>query len=272
MNSLKVIEHFKALHYQLNELAEHISNDLASYPVWVMDKGELTNNRNIAEKIFLEFSHHSNLGQETLSCPGSIAGNLKTVDLVKNINEAKSVFQATCSFYLKMLDTRDTQPIRKLLGGIGYPDIKLRQIYRKINYINFHPRKISFTLSKHNSHRVVSKKEALDKLNKLGQGSHIHWQCDLIKKMDDEKIVIHDEIKPIWAVNLSTFKKEDGKSDFMKILTRLPIIYLHDFNLPPPQVNFSRGYERKNNSPRADKKIETEPFLPSLRGYKYKKE
>lgn len=266
----QLIHHYLVILDSIKQLAQHIHQELATYPAWVNDDGILISDKG---KVIATFSHFLPSGatpQQTYACPGALAGNSCTLKLVQQINCAKDQFKQTVNDLLKEQEYKDTSIVRSLLAHAGHPGIKLKQVYRHIRYIDFHPRRISFTRTKHNSHRVISKPEALERLKKAGQGLHIDVQKDQLNNLLDTELVIHRDVQPIWAINVATFKNELGLSQSIKITTSLPLIYRHVENQPIPIVTFSKPYTRHQLEPRCDKQIENDPFLPSISAYRYK--
>lgn len=268
-NSL-VVEHFLAILGCLKQLAEHIHSDLIAYPTWINEEGSLVDNKGLFIAAIAHFLPSGVSPQQTYACPGALAANPKTLELVKTLNKAKDIFKQTVNQRLEHQEHKDTSIIRNILANAGYPGIKLKQVYRHLRYIDFHPRRISFTKTKHNSHRVISKTEALERLKNLGQGLHLDLQKEQLNTLAAQKLVIHRDVQPIWAVNVATFKNALGLSRSIKITTSLPLVYLQQDNKPEPIVEFSKPYTRHQQQPRADKQIEEKPFLPSLSAYRYK--
>ncbi|MCW8452595.1 hypothetical protein [Legionella quinlivanii] len=268
MLATDIVSQFEALMERLNQLSCHIDTVLYDKPAWL--GGEKITDKSFIKSVFKEFSFDSSIGQCTLSCPGALAGTLETLEIIKQVNQQKLDFRISVDFYLKARGLSGTAAIHDLLRQAGYSAIRLRQVYRTIHGISFHPRRISFTQTRHNSHRVITRSEAEERLMKIGQGANIDWQKERLQLIDDKTLVIQHVIKPIWAVNISTFKQEDGRATHQKLLTRLPIVYLQDANLPEPLVGFSRKYQRQSDRSRKDKAIEATPLLPSLCAYRYK--
>jgi hypothetical protein len=267
-----IIEHYQIILSTLEKLASHIKQDLNTYPSWIKEEDKIISDFDKLINAFCYFLPGGPTPQHTFACPGAFAGNEQTILLVDTVNQAKQQFREVANSYLANQKITDTLVVRQLLARAGYPGIKLRQVYRHIRYINFHPRRISFTRVRHNSHRIIDKQEALERVTKAGQGLHISVQQDQLRALDhDAFLVIHRDVQPIWACNISTFKNDDGKSSFLKILTSIPLLYLHDSTQPLPMIAFSKPITRHQLGPRCDKKIEEQVFLPSISAYRYKK-
>lgn len=257
----------------LNALCLHVHDDLRGYPVWI-DNGtlELVSDR---DKIIYVLKHLSPMEglspQETFACVGAVGGNRETLELVATVNLAKDEFRVKVNHYLAMDENRDTAVIRRLLALNGYPGIKLKQVFRHIRSVEYHPRRISFVKGRHNSHRIITKQQAEQMLKEAGQGMHIDVQLTKLSLLEPHaRLVIHRDVQSHWLANVATFKGDSGRSTTAKIPSSLPLFYLHDKSLPLPRVLFGKKSHRHKPDSRTDKKIENEPFLSSISAYRYK--
>ncbi len=269
MFATDIVSKFLHIVTLLENFKLHIDSELMDKPAWVNDWKLMTDKQAIKNS-FTEFSHHNLISQSTLSCPGALAGTNETLLQIAMINEAKDDFRRTVGLYLDSFKTKNTRIIRDILTQSGFSPIRLRQVYRRIHVVQFHPKRISFTRTHHSSHRIITREEALIRLDKVGKGANIELQKKRLAAIDDPYFVVRHQIKPIWAVNISTFKKDNGQINYMKYMTRLPIVYLHDDSLPLPIVGLSRPYTRHKLIARCDKSIEPIPVLPSIFAYRYK--
>lgn len=254
----------------LDTLCLHLQQDLANLPVWVAEGQTFHTNR----KLLLHALKHvgptpSLTPQETYACPGAVACIPETIELIQTLNIAKDAFKAAIAT-IKNNTTQDlSKTIRCVLAQAGYTAIKLKQVYRHIPYIAYHPRRIAWSKGKHGLNKTISLNEAERLLLKAGQGKHIDVQLAKLATLDDKtRLVIHRDIKPCWVVNIATFK-EGTQSRFEDIKTSLPLFYLHDAECAPPVVGFSTPNER-TVVVRTDKTLEEKPFLPSIHAFRYK--
>lgn len=271
--SLVIVEAFEAVEQALNQLCLHVHDELREFPLWIDNgAGALTANR---DKVIYALKHFQpTLGlapQETYACVGAVGGTRETLHLVERVNHAKTQFKQHVDQYLKETGGRDTALIREILAHHGYPAIKLKQVYRQIRTIPYHPRRIAFSQGRHNSHKIITKRQAEQLLQEIGQGLHIEIQLAKLSLLgSQEKLAIHRDVQACWLANVATFKNEEGHSITEKVQTSLPLFYCHDLQLPEPHVLFSQRSTRHKALPRADKRIEDEPFLSSLSAYRYK--
>ena len=271
--ALFIVQGYQSVLNALDLLSIHLKQDLADIRFWVVEQESSTSAQDKTIEALSLLTPAASSPQQTYACPGAIGGNQKTIHLVHEVNAAKDQFKTLAKQYLAQLENKDTQLIRQILKHAGFSAVKLRQVYRHIRWIDYHPRRISFTKVKHNSHQIITPLEAQKRLHKKGQGPHIAFQQSKLKTiLSHELLVIHRDVQPIWAANLSTFKNEVGQSQHQKLVTSIPLVYRYDDTLPLPQIGLSTPHPNKKSTVRADKQIEDHPFISSLSGYRYKKD
>lgn len=264
-----IIQHYSYFLTVLQQFVDHIHNDLQAFPIWIADKQQLSHNRAKLLAAVSLLSHSGDSGQETFSCPGLFGGNEQTILLQKKLNDAKDAFQQIVQHFLKQESLMVTTVVRDILAKAGFPHVKLRQVYRHIKQIPFHPRRVSFGFAKSSSHRIISAIEAERLLYKVGKGANIDIQLKKVYELSDsDSLVIVRQIKPVWVANAATFKNEDGLSHTLKIRTSLPLVYYQDMSRPKPDVQFAKVSLKRGE--RSDRQLEEEPFLPSISAYRYK--
>jgi hypothetical protein len=264
---------FKSLLQTLDSCKSHIQTKLIELPLWV-DNGadEFVNHRDKVIFALGNFSPTQGLSpQETFKCPGVVAGTKETLGLIDEVNQAKSTFKQLVRTCHQTMQHDITKFVRDTLAHAGYPGIKLKQVFRHIIYINYHPRRIAWAKGKHTTSKQLSKQASEKLLDKAGQGLHIEIQKAKLSALSHQtKLIKHRAIKPGWVVNIGAFK-ENNYSVYEDIRTALPLFYLHDQQLPNPIVCFSKP-RVEDRKMRVDKQIESVAFLPSISVYRYKKE
>lgn len=269
----KFISCFTTLLQTLDECNVHIQNQLSELPLWVdNDAGDFVTNRDKVIFALGNFGPTQGLSpQETFKCPGVVAGTQDTLALINALNQVKTTFKELVGACQQSTQHDITKFVRDTLAYAGYPGIKLKQVFRHIIYINYHPRRIAWTKGKHTTSKQLSKQASEKLLEKAGQGLHIEIQKSKLNALHHQtKLIKHRDIKPGWVVNIGAFK-ENNCSAYEDIRTALPLFYLHNKQLPNPQVCFSKS-RVQNRKIRIDKQIESMPFLPSISVYRYKKE
>ncbi|MGB8286214.1 MAG: hypothetical protein WCB98_03130 [Candidatus Aquirickettsiella gammari] len=267
----QLICQFESLLGLLEQLNSHIRFDLAEFPLWIDDGADgFAPNRDKVIYALGNFGPSEALSpQETFKCPGVVAGTLETLDLIGEVNAAKDAFKALLAACHQVMNQDICQWVRDTLKYAGYPAIKLKQVLRHIPFIRYHPRRVAWTKGKHTASKLLSRQDSEQMLIKAGQGLHIDLQRIKLKGLDAQvKLVKHRQIKPGWVVNIGSFK-QNKRSQYEDIRTALPLFYLHQPQLPAPIVCFGQQRAKKRKL-RADKQIESLPFLPSISVYRYK--
>ena len=270
----QIITAFELVLKTIDGLCQHMGNELTAYPfIVVNEQDNFINDRDKAIYALKHFEPISSLSpQETWGCPGAVGCTKTTFKLIEAVNKAKDTFKLISQLYKDICKANPTKPVRQVLAAAGYGGIKLKQVYRHIVYINYHPRRIAWSQAKNGANVIVTQAQAKERLLKAGKGEHIDLQLAQLERLNpSEKLVIHRYIKPYWIVNVSSFKDQQGISANEKIRTSLPLFYLHTPDLPNPKVCFSEKIERNSTKPRADKMIEDSVFLPSISAYRYRK-
>jgi hypothetical protein len=267
-----IIDAFEKILRALSSICDHIENDLGNLPVWVMSENgdNFIKDKNRVIYALKHFSPVTELTpQETFSCPGAVGATLKTFSYIDALNKAKDSFKNKVREYHHLFKANPTKPVRKILAQAGYGGVKLKQVYRHIQYIDFHPKRIAWSKTTGGRYQVIKAAYAEKMLQKIGKERHINIQLNKLSSLkNNEKLVIYHPIKPHWSVNISTF---EGYTDNRRLRQiSLPLFYLYDKKLPKPVVCFSKTIKQKNKFERADKKIESVPFLKSINVYKYK--
>jgi len=230
----QIVAAFELVLSTLNRLCMHIQNDLAGYPALLADKqGVFVDDKNMIASALKNFEPVMSLTpQETQGYPGAVGCTPTTFKLINAVNQAKDTFKVIAQLHDNICKANPTKPIRKALASAGYGGIKLKQVYRHIAYISYHPRRIAWSKARNGTNVIITKAQAEERLLKAGQGEHIDVQIARLNLLDAaEKLVIHREIKPYWMVNVSTFRNEQGASTNTKMRTSLPLFYLYDASL-----------------------------------------
>ena len=255
-------------------LAYHIQTDLKALPVWAenTEQSGFDDNRiKIIEAIRRQTIDDLLSPSETFSFAGAVACTVKTIEILKQLNTSKDHFKSAVTQYRKSEAYQTKKTASKLLEQSGYPGLKTRQVARHLQYIEYHPRRISWSKAKGSSNIVITQEEAAQRLLKIGQGGHITLQLDLIKKMaKDEKLVIQRKIKPYLSANISSFKV-GGRCSLQKIESSLPIFFQYDESKKLPIVEYGVKQSLAERSERIDKKLENDVYLSSISAYRYKK-
>jgi len=268
----KVVASFEEVIATLNKLCLHVLDDLKALPLWVFDGVESwVPDRDKLCYILKHLDHRPELSpQETYVCPAVVAATAETFKLIDKVNSAKLVFKNAVAVYLKFLNTTKTKVVRRLLNASGYGAIKLKQVYRTIPYIDFHPCKITWAKSGKGSYVKITIPEAKELLLKKGQGEAIDIQLNKLSLLSpEEHLIVFHPIKPCWGVNITSFAKHTNSLTFKRLREiGMPLFYLHSQDLTAPIVQLSNILPLKKS--RIDKLWENKPFLASIHAYRKK--
>lgn len=264
-----IIQAFEKVVIELKRLCLHLYDDLMGLPIWIANTGNQFENNRKGVFCLENFNPTSGLtSKETFSCPGVIAGTSETLKRLEVVHQSKDALKKVIADCKSALGNRAHRFVHDILARAGYPAIKLKQVYRHIYSINYHPDRIAWCKGKSSSHKVITQEEAKTLLAEAGQGSHIDIQIDKLKTLKPgEKLVIRRPVRANWVVNVTATSEMGALHEDFR--TSLPLIYLQDANKPPPIVCFSTLSNRDETSIRSDRKIELTPFLPSIKAYCY---
>ena len=252
-------------------LSYHIQFELNHLPIWSENtEGDgFENNRiKVIEAIKRQEIDAHLKPSETFSFAGVIASTEKTIEIINQVNGMKDLFKSAVTQYRRSeVFIRGAMPASKLLERGGYPGIKVRQVARHLQFIDYHPRRVAWSEAKGCSNIIITQEQAIKKLLEAGRGEHITYQIDLLKRLEpSEKLVVQRKIKAYPSANISTFKTA-GRCSIEKIESSLPIFFKYDQTKRWPVVEYSI---KQVHPQRIDKKLEDEPFLTSISAYRYK--
>lgn len=220
----------------------------------------------------LEFSDDRD-GRETEICPGIVGASPNTLFLAAEVNQARDDFKAA----VIAANRKDPRKARNLLKQNGFPRIHFKQIYRHLPIILKKPTAVRFTWGATRSIKKITRQQAYQKLV-IAAGDEptygFQQQLAMLETMaKEEPIAIVQDLKPHIKANLSWVRIEDGQKQVTRKMISAPLAILIplDPGEPLPQCQAAFPEDRKQRKPRADVRIEAEPFLPSIRGHRYLK-
>jgi len=221
-------------------------------------------------------------GRETRSCFGFIAVDDGTIELAKHVNTLKN----TLKQQVQTLQKHNKENWLQLKGELGrrHPSIQaqlhfsglsrlhLKQTWRTIPLIERTPIRIGFNW--YHSGRSIQKmtvQQAYDALSKLDTSSpHIQTQLKLVSNLANQTPLAKvQNLAPTMRANLFFEDAEFPPRQAMNI--SLPILFkVHKERILPQhnEPEIEPPLERKR-AVRSDRKIEDNPFLPSIRVHRY---
>lgn len=285
MSSTQLTSIFDQLVTQTQLLIEQITTTQKGY--WLPMTPELAANDpkslSLACRLLQSFWYEDGQdGRETKSCFGFISVPKTTIELAESVNQTKEVFKAEVQHYQKQNKqdwlslkgelARRHPSLQTQLHFSGLSRLHLKQTWRSIPVIPRSPSRIGFNW--YQSGRSIQKmttQQAYDALSKLDTSSqHIQLQLDALSKLpNNTKLAKVQNLAPTMRANIFF---EDGEIPARRAMNiSLPILIKsnNDGAFPKHNTPDIEPPEFRMRAIRSDRKIEDNPFLPSIRVHKY---
>lgn len=285
---IEVIESFSALQQALHHLTTALSAE-EDYPCLMFDVAAHTPAAHKQTLITalnqLEYTDDQ-APREIKVYPGLVGASLETLELAHQLNQCKLAFKQAVlnlkrekislqapllhEYFSKTLYQRSASTSTSLKRA-GMARLHLKQCYRLLPILDKEPYKISWTWANTRSIKKITVKQADELLQKRGDDSGIQQQrLKLSHLKADEPIAIVQELAPHLRANILFSTKED-ETERRMIKGPMPIFFPADAQTVLPQIKPPKAKAGKNNERvlRADVKINPEPFLPAIRGFRY---
>lgn len=210
-------------------------------------------------------------GRETEICPGILGASPKLIKLAASLNAARDAFKQA----VLELNRDDPDRARRLMQRYGYARIHFKQVYRHLPILLKKPDSIRFTWGATRSIVKISRQEAYRRLSVLaGDFPTLGFikQFEALSALrEDEPIAIVQDLKPHIKANVCWIEGSGKEKQVTRkmISAALAILIPLDPGESLPKHLAAYPDLRKPRKPRADVKIEAEPFLPSIRGHRY---
>lgn len=288
---IAVIDDFKNLTNKIEELSHQISVVDANLPAWFQLPEELQflHNQDCRENIAtflsqLEYLDEQN-PKEIILGPGWISCSDTTLEIASQVNALKLRFKSSvialkshsnikvvAEEFDDLLNKRPKE-LRCRLNKIGLSRLHLKQCYRQVPILECTPKRISWTWANTKAITKISKQKAIDMLSSKQQSSEINFQLQkLLSINDDETLAIVQVLAPHLRANL-VLPSQDSEGDLYRKMIKggMPILFPYEKDkapkITPPKDKTGHNPERVT---RKDVKLESEPFLPAIRAYRYK--
>lgn len=285
---IEVIESFSALQQALQSLTTALYAE-EDYPCLMFEAAShtpLVNKQALVEALNqLEYTDDQ-APREIKVYPGLVGVSVATLELAEQVNQCKLAFKQAVlnlkrekislqapllhEFFTKTLYQRSAS-ISVSLKRAGMARLHLKQCYRLLPILGKEPYKISWTWANTRSIKKITVKQADELLQKRGDDPGIQQQrLKLSYLKADEPIAIVQELAPHLRANILFSSKED-ETERRMIKGPMPIFFPADAQSVLPQVKAPKTKAGKNSERmlRADVKINPEPFLPAIRGFRY---
>lgn len=278
---------FEKLLAQLDAFCIAVRQD-SELPAWVSrTEAELVENMDMRLKAIQLYRalwyEDSQDGRETLTCPGVVGASMATLAVAHACNTAKDEFKSVV-LALKSLGRtemrsgiadlhRRWETVAAAMRRMGVARLNLKQAYRHIPLLEQRPLKVGFTWSKQG--RVIQRTSVATARRLLEQRvetPQIRLELQRLAGISgSEPLARVRSVCPHLRANIVF--PEAGHPEVLRRLMQAPLPILvplqHGERLPEfvavtPEPPVSLRLRR------ADVRIEDEPFLPSIRLYRYR--
>lgn len=284
---MDLLASFEAMLAQLDTFCMAVRQD-GALPAWVSrTEMELVENLDMRLKAIQLYRalwyEDSQDGRETLTCPGIVGVSLETLTAAHVCNAAKDEFKATV-LALKGLNRaemndamadlhRRWETVAVAMRRMGAARLNLKQAYRHIPLLERRPLKIGFTWSKQG--RVIQRTsvaEARRLLEQRVETPQVRLELRRLAEIGgDEPLARVRGVCPHLRANIVFAELERGCVSRRLMQTPLPILVpLRRDERLPEFVAVALEPPLNPRLRRADVRIEDEPFLPSIRVYRYR--
>ena len=284
---ITLLASFEALLARLDDFCTAVRQDSA-LPVWVSrTEVELAENLDMRFKAIQLYRalwyEDSQDGRETWTCPGIVGASPATLVAARDCNAAKGEFKAAV-LALKVLGRAEVggamadlhrrwETVAEAMRRMGAARLNLKQAYRHIPLLERRPLKIGFTWSKQG--RVIQRTDVATARRLLEQRvetPQIRLELQRLAEVGSgEPLARVRRVCPHLRANIVF--SESGHAGVVRRLMQTPLPVLVPMALgerlpefvavvpdPPASIRLRR----------ADVQIEDEPFLASIRVYRYR--
>ncbi len=285
MDSADLISTYDKLMHQCHDLSQSIQQ--AQRPIWVpLSDEEQANGLSMARKAGEAYAdvwyQNGQDGRETRSCFGLVGASDAQLQQARQINQLKDQLKSQVNA-LKQKDNarwlevkgelnKRHDHLRSTLHFAGLARLHLKQAWRHIPILEHTPKRVGFNwYSSGRSIQKISIEQAQKALEKLDVDSpHIQLQLGTLGQLrPNTPLAKVQKLAPVMRANV--FFAEGVSPDRLAMNVSLPILFkpnekggLPEHNQPPLSPPESRQRAVRN-----DRKIEDEPFLPSIRVHRY---
>ncbi|MDR9468398.1 DNA replication terminus site-binding protein [Marinospirillum sp.] len=275
---------FQQLVASLQKLQQQIQKEAA--PCWMLGADSTQASHELLAASLLDLWYLDGQdGRVTRSYPGMVVCSEKVWQLLGETNQAKVGFSYALDQIRKEMPDELPEARKRLaerhaalhahLTDQGLARLHLKQAWRQIPGCDRPLEQLRFSwYSSGRSIRRITVQEAEYRLLQMDtEADHIQIQLKKLAGLArDEPLAQVQKQAPLMRANLFFQNARPGEPSRKAINMAMPLFILDPgqsrqlppFNLPPAQPP-----ETRNRAKRSDKRLEEEPFLPSIRVYKY---
>lgn len=275
----ELVELFEQLGGALMQLTQQLQQ--STLPIWVplteAEQQARLEPRQKAIELYCDLWHRGDGdGRRTRSCHGLIGADPTLLQQAESVNQLKQALRHCLRSFKQqpgeLLEPLNQRPssLRETLGHKGLARLHLKQCYRLIPIADRQPDWVGFNwYTSGRSIKRISAEQAQQKLARMGiDKPHIQVQLAKLATLDANTRLAQVQTQvPLMRANLRFSQPPLRQAMNLS----LPLLFAHDRTRPFPEHNnpcLIPKIERSRRE-RSDRRIETEPFLPSLRVHRY---
>ena len=274
---------FQQLVANLQKLQQQVQEEAA--PCWMLgaDSSESSHERLAASLLDLWYLDGQD-GRVTRSYPGVVACSEKVWQQLGETNHAKVGFSHALDQIRKEMPDELPEARKRLaerhqalhahLADRGLARLHLKQAWRQIPGCDQPLEQLRFSwYSSGRSIRRISLQEAEYRLLQMDtDADHIQIQLRKLASLSrDEPLAQVQKQAPLMRANLFFADARPGMPSRQAINLAMPLFVLgqNKLELPPFNQPSAQPPEERSRAKRSDNRLEDEPFLPSIRVYRY---
>lgn len=285
MIRVALLNHFDELLSSLKGFCRQLAAD-RMLAVWVSRDEQETEQgldmRDKAVKLFYSLWYKDGQdGRETITCPGLIGSSQATLEAAIQCNIAKDAFKESvlalktlrrpeADALLSELHRRDPE-VAYAMQRMGAARLNLKQAYRHVPLLDRKPVKVGFTWSRQGrTIQRISHSRIRQLLERRSETPQTRLELDKLSRLSrDEPLA---RVRPVCPHLRANVVFEDGGENERRLVqTPLPLLVPlrpgEDLPAFVPVAPHPTGTDRLR---RSDVRLEDEPFLASLKVYRYR--
>lgn len=283
INLLECFEHLTEL---LQQLQGAVQND-RYFPVWVpLSNHELQTGMEMRTKAAQLYStlwyEDGQEGRDTINCPGIVGVSADTVQVIQSANAAKDAFKRAVLALKTVTRTeansimadlnRRNEEVATTLRRMGAARLNLKQAYRRIPLLEKRPLKVGFTWSKQG--RTIQRTtvaEIRSLLDRRLTTPQRQVEMERLSALPSSEVLAR--VRTVCPHLRANVVFTNDKNNLKRRLIQAPIpvaVYLQPGESLPDFVPVDLEPTGGRRLQRSDMRLEDEPFLPSLKVFRYR--
>jgi hypothetical protein len=289
---IELFNRFEALQAALDELKRAVCEQDATLPCWfqvppLLSCSDPISTREKASAFLYQLEYLPDQEpREILIGAGVFAASDSTLKIIHQVNDCKHRFKAAMlalkkakvplvhselQDYFESALSKRHPSVTHALGKMGLARLHLKQCYRLIPCLTRRPLKVSWTWAHTKAITRVTVKEVEALLQQKGPSDAVAYQLSKLYSLpEQEPLAIVRTLAPHLRTNIVLPERQGTRRLMLK--GTVPLFYpAEDLRLPELHSPFEKHERHKETRIRSDVQLESEPFLSSLRVYRYVK-